>query len=618
MTHQSWLPLAAILLPMLAAPATAAVYRSRSTQAWVSLASLQLVLIICLWLLTFAAGGQIPTANIAAATVLETRFELILAVDALSALLLVLLAGIALANVGYYVARSRPAPERAYQEPLLLMSLATTMATLAAGNLLTLYTFWQLSIVSFTFLAATGPASRSLVGAVRYFIVNELAALALLIALGLWYGAGTPSDLAGWVTVAEPMFRAGVAILLVAAGVMASGGFPFQTGVTASSAFTAPSAFSYVLSASNIVGLYLLARFAIAQTDGLAVPQAAYVVVALGAATVLFGGLLALAHVEPKRILVDASLLPVGFALIAVAGGPLGVTAVVILIVARAVGATTAVFGLDLDGTEAPAEGIAAGRWLDRHQALLAAGSYALGAATLVGLPPLPGYLGQSLGLHALFAFDPRIGGVVATVAISGSLMAAVAVTRLGARTFLITKAAPEDGERSSGKAFSTGTVAALVAICLVGALFPALWIGSTVAPIAGTVVTGSLAELAVAATERAQPIVLWELALTIVILAVPGAIYAATIARGSETALVAREEVEHRRDYGDLVGALSYTGRPAPDPAATDVHRRWPAVATWLRAGRSDVYVLGRAIVMPAARIAAGGIRLTSRLFLR
>jgi multicomponent Na+:H+ antiporter subunit A len=238
--------------------------------------------------------------------------RLALKLDGLALLFAIVVLGIG-ALVLAYTARYTAKGERDTRTLVLLTVFAAAMLTLVlADDVVLLYVGWELtSVVSFLLIAGDGVAGST--PARRAFVVTAAGGLCLLAGLTLLAGAaGTTSlteILASPEVAASPVLPAVGVLVLLAIGTK-SALVPF--GFWLRGAMVAPTPISTYLHAATMVkaGIYLLARFTpITVEIGWWTP----VVVTLGLATTVLGGIQALRAIDLKSLLAGSTVSQLGF-----------------------------------------------------------------------------------------------------------------------------------------------------------------------------------------------------------------------------------------------------------------------------------------------------------------
>lgn len=334
--------------------------------------------------------------------------------DPMSCLMLLLTGVVLTTAVAYQIgapegAVARPSnPVYHLAFPLLLLALNGLFVT---GDVFNFYVFFELVAVTSYLLVSQG-AHHALEAAWKYSAQSVFGSVLLLVGVVLLYGIGGTlsfADLA--VALDEPAWPA--APFLLVAFLLKGALFPFHFWQPDAHA-AATTAGSMILAGLLInVGLYGLYRFWPLIGGG----ELGRLLVALGAASVLFGAAAAWTQGDAKRLLGFSSISQLGFPLMALGWGTVPALAAGLYFVIVHAVAKTLLFA---------ATGLLADRvGATRLRALIGAGSghaglavpYLLGILSLAGLPPLAGFVA-------------KIGLVQAAVA--GRLWWSAAVVLLG------------------------------------------------------------------------------------------------------------------------------------------------------------------------------------------
>ncbi len=374
---------------------------------------------------TLVLAVLVAVGRPAVSTPLVAGIDAALAVDGLSAVLVLLVSAVAL-GVVVFAAAEVSARHRFFG--LVLVFVGAMLVTVTATNLLTLLAAWEvMGAMSYALVAhrwsADGPAES---GATA-FLVTRTADVGLYVAAGAALAGGVgslaladlPAAAAGW----RDLLTAG----LVIAALGKSAQLPFSFWL--SRAMDGPSAVSALLHSATMVaaGGYLLVRVEpLLAGSGWAGPVVAWV----GAATVVALGLVALAQTDLKQLLAASTCSQIGFVVLAAgvgstAGGTLqlvahAATKSLLFLVAGA--------WLTALGTKqlAALRG-AAWRWP------LVGTVFAVGALSLAGLPPLSIFFGKDAVLAAAAATSPALYAAgLFGVLISAAYAAAALVAVLG------------------------------------------------------------------------------------------------------------------------------------------------------------------------------------------
>jgi len=313
------------LLPLIGVPLTLAIAPRRRLQSVVALAVLAAALGAGLVLLR-----QVLHGNAAAVVQLggwPAPFGVTLIADPLSALLVVMSLGVLLAGFVYALGSGDACVRAGAFAPLFLAIAAGLCGAFLTGDLFSLFVFAELVVIAGTVLTSLSDDSAGAEAALKYFYMSLLASTFLLLACGAMYvayGTLNMADLAARIAAhpGAPAAALGLAFL-IAAFMIKSAVVPFHFWQPDFHS-AAPTAVSAMLSSVVVkLGVYGLIRV----TTLLFLPQAGSVralLVSLGVAGILYGGLAAAGTHNAKRMLAYSTLAQVGFILVAVGWGTAG------------------------------------------------------------------------------------------------------------------------------------------------------------------------------------------------------------------------------------------------------------------------------------------------------
>ncbi|WP_127502768.1 Na+/H+ antiporter subunit A [Actinoplanes solisilvae] len=333
--------------------------------------------------------------------------DLALRLGTLSWLMLLIVSGIG-AVVLAYCARYFPDgdPSLGRFAGVFLGFAAAMTGLVIADDLLLLYVFWELTTVfSYLLIGHRGEHAAGRRAAMQALVVTTAGGLAMLVGfVMLGHGAGTYrwSDI---VAGPLPAGSATAAVLILAGALSKSAIFPFSFWLPA--AMAAPTPASAYLHAASMVkaGVFLLGLLGplLALTE----PWRPVALVA-GAVTLLLGGWTAMRQHDLKLLLAYGTVSQLGLLTIALgAAGRAAALAGAALLLAHALfkAALFLVVGVvdRLTGTRDLRELSGLGR----RMPVLAAVA-ALAVASMVGVPPLAGFVGKET-LFAAFEHDPLV-----------------------------------------------------------------------------------------------------------------------------------------------------------------------------------------------------------------
>jgi NADH-quinone oxidoreductase subunit M len=414
---------------------------------WISLATLAVALAylaITLSAVPAAHFSVVPDAANGSSWLLYYRTEWIprfgigleLAMDGLSLLLvlLTLLLGVVAVISSWSEVDYRPG----FFQANLMWTLAGVVGVFLALDLFLFFLFWEVMLIPMYLLIAIWGHENKAYAAMKFFIFTQVSGLLMLVAILLlaWQGQqanGSWSfsyfDLLGVHPGAGLSFLTMLGFFL--AFTVKLPGFPFHTWLP--DAHTqAPTAGSVLLAGILLkTGAYGLLRFCIPLFPE-ASAKLAPIAMALGAAGVIYGAVLAFAQDDFKRLVAYSSVSHMGFVLLGLyAWNSLAIQGAVLQMVAHGV-STAALFMLAgalqhrLHTRDMRKMG---GLW---HQAPRMGACAMFFAVASLGLPGLGNFVAEFLVLAGLFAVHP----IMTAIAALGLITAAIYALQLVGRTF--------------------------------------------------------------------------------------------------------------------------------------------------------------------------------------
>jgi multicomponent Na+:H+ antiporter subunit D len=264
--------------------------------------------------------------------------------------------------------------------PALVLALATGLTGLfLTADVFSFYVFFELSMASAYVLASAGEKPRHLGGAYLFAIVNLVGTFVFLLGIaGLYHLTGTldMDQVAARVAQAEEggVLLAGAA-LFTAFGVKL-GLFPFHFWLPRVYAGVRAPVAAILSGALANIGAYGLLRFGGHVLPG-ALEEGAPMLLALGAASILYGSVQAIARRSAIDVLAYSSIAQVGYVLVALAvGGAVGFAAAVVYAVVNSLNKTLLFLAAGVRG------------WL-------VGAAFAIGALSVAGVPPAAGFVGK-------------------------------------------------------------------------------------------------------------------------------------------------------------------------------------------------------------------------------
>jgi NADH-quinone oxidoreductase subunit M len=226
----------------------------------------------------------------------------------------------------------------------LLLFTSGMLGVIFSSNLLQFYLFWELMLIpSYFLIAFWGRAKRALTIGFKYFIFTHVGAVCMLLGILSIYTFTGTFDL---VTLSLPEVYGNIpsnmlilifALLLIGFCVkMAT--FPLHTWLPDAHA-EAPAPISAMLSGAMIkCGAYAMIRIFLSMFNSTMLQTSDYLAI-IGIVTIIYGGLMALAQTDIKRLLAYSSISQMGYIFFGIGViAELGVTGGLFHIVNHAIG----------------------------------------------------------------------------------------------------------------------------------------------------------------------------------------------------------------------------------------------------------------------------------------
>jgi multicomponent Na+:H+ antiporter subunit D len=261
--------------------------------------------------------------------------------------------------------------------PALSLFLSTGLTGLfLTGDVFSFYVFFELSMVSAYGLTSIGRPARAAGAGLILAVVNLIGSFLFLLGIAALYRVTGTLDMvavAERMLEVEPTSAALIAVVFLVAFAVKLGLFPFHFWLPAVySSSSAPVAAMLSGALANIAA-YGLVRFG-AELLSRELALGSDLLLALGAASILYGALQAIHRRDPAEVLAYSAIGQAGYMLVALAvAGPVGLTAAVAVALANSL--TKAVLFLGV-GWTGPALTFA----------------FAAGAFSVAGVPPTAGF----------------------------------------------------------------------------------------------------------------------------------------------------------------------------------------------------------------------------------
>lgn len=413
---------------------------SATTARWLSLLATWTLLPLALLLLQRANGGQL---EVYALGDWPAPFGIVLLLDRLAALMLVTVAVLA-ACAALYACRGDD--ERGPDfHALFQFQLLGINGAFLTGDLFNLFVFFEILLIASYALLVHGAGPARVRAGLHYVVLNLVGSALFLIGIGLLYGLLGTLNLADLgLRVANANADPAQAPLLAAAGFLLLVVFGLKGAIlplyfwlpSAYSAASAPVAALFAIMTK--VGLYAIVRVFLLVFGTAAGPLADYVLPwlwPLAAVTLAAGVFGALAAHHLKALLGYLVVISVGLLLSGVALGSVAGLAGALFYLVHSTWIAGALFLLaDLITQQRGPQGDTLNSGPQLAHPRLLGGLFFLGAVSVAGLPPFPGFLGKVMLLQATGTAWPAL--IIWPVVLLGGLGMIIALSRAGTTLF--------------------------------------------------------------------------------------------------------------------------------------------------------------------------------------
>jgi multicomponent Na+:H+ antiporter subunit D len=418
------------LIPLTGAMVALLLRNMRRLQAVWALASMFLALASSLWLLVvvwhsgqpmiFQSGGWSPP------------FGITLVGDLLSAVFVLMSQLVLTTGIIYAIGSKDAVVKYPTFYPLFLMLATSLTGAIMTGDLFNMYVFAELMVISGTVLTAVSDDRYGTEAAYKYFYISLTASFFMLFAIGslyVCYGTLNMADLAKRIPIdgGQPLLLPGIGFLM-ATFMVKSAVFPFHFWQPDFHT-AAPTSVSAMLSSVVVkLGVYGFIRMT-TLLFVLQAPVIRWILVVLGVAGVIFGGLSAVGTHNAKRMLAYSTLAQIGFILIGIGWGtPLAIAAAIVFAFNHSLVKAAMLMLSGYVASRAPVKSAAFDVVTGVGKSIPAAGVlFLIGSLGLAGIPPTNGFISKMMLFHS--GIDAADFGALLLMAI-GSLLTLVYTNR--------------------------------------------------------------------------------------------------------------------------------------------------------------------------------------------
>lgn len=436
-----------VLLPFAAAGLVpVAARRFHRYLGWLLLPLPAAITVYLLRLIPRLAGGETFASVWRWAPAFGLEFSLRL--DGFGLLFGLLIAGIGTLVVAYSVSYLGPGEDLSRFYVCLLLFMGAMLGVVTADNLLTLYMFWEItSVSSFLLIGFWHTRAESREGALKAMLITVMGGLALLAGfLLLGQAAGTMSlqELAERAPeIVTHRYYPAIVLLILLGAFTKSAQAPFHLWLPG--AMAAPTPVSAYLHSATMVkaGLFLAARMG-AILGGTELWF--YTIAAVGLATMVLGGFLAVQQRDLKALLAYSTVSQLGFIMTMFAFyTEAALAAAVLHILNHGIFKGALFMGVGIIDHETGTRDVRRLSGLGRKMPVTAALMF-VGAFAMAGVPLLNGFVSKEMILEALLYPPIPANGFTAllpVLAVAGSVFTTAYCLILTLKVFL----GPETGE---------------------------------------------------------------------------------------------------------------------------------------------------------------------------
>jgi multicomponent Na+:H+ antiporter subunit D len=351
------------------------------------------------WAAVVALAGNLAAISVLAASVLRDGpitvttgnwpegVGITLHADALGVVFALLSSFVVLAAVVHEVIEG--VRERVFPGLVVLLAAGLTGVFLT-GDIFNFDVFFELAMTASYILATYGGTTRELGAALIFMAVNLLGTFIFLLSVaGVYHVTGSleMETIAARIDEVDPNAAVLIAVGFFVAFSVKLGLFPFHFWLPTVYTGVRPAVAAILSGAVANIGAYGLLRF-----GGELLPRelelAGIALVVIGGASILYGGVLAISRTSAGEMLAYSAIGQIGYVLVAIGvGGQVAFAAAILYTVVNALNKTLLFLSAQMRGA-------------------VVAGVFALGAFSVVGVPPAAGFVGK-LELFRAAADEP-------------------------------------------------------------------------------------------------------------------------------------------------------------------------------------------------------------------
>ena len=361
-----------------------------------------------------------------------------LLLDQLSICFVLLITGVGSLIHIYSISYMAEDPDRRRFFAYLNLFIAAMLLLVLGDSYLNLYVGWEgVGLASYLLIGFWNKKAEYATAAKKAFVANRVGDLGLSIAIMIAFAVFGTVTYKGIEEQAESASQAamvaiGLMLLLAAAGKSAQ--FPLQSWL--GDAMAGPTPVSALIHAATMVtaGVYLIVRSNFIFDNA---PTAQFVVVLVGAITLLFGAIIGMAKDDIKKALAASTMSQIGYMVLAAGLGPIGYAFAIMHLLTHGffkagmfLGAGSVMHGMNDEVNMRKYGGLA------RYMPITAV-TFGLGYLAIIGVPPFAGFYSKDKIIEAAFNLGGTKGIIFGAITLLGAVITAFYMTRVFMMTFL-------------------------------------------------------------------------------------------------------------------------------------------------------------------------------------
>ena len=361
-----------------------------------------------------------------------------LLLDQLSICFVLLITGVGTLIHFYSIAYMAEDPDRRRFFAYLNLFIAAMLLLVLGDSYLNLYVGWEgVGLASYLLIGFWNKKAEYATAAKKAFVANRVGDVGLSLAIMIAFAVFGTVTFKGIEEQAESASQAamvaiGLMLLLAAAGKSAQ--FPLQSWL--GDAMAGPTPVSALIHAATMVtaGVYLIVRSNFIFDNA---PTAQFVVVLVGAITLMFGAIIGMAKDDIKKALAASTMSQIGYMVLAAGLGPIGYAFAIMHLLTHGffkagmfLGAGSVMHGMNDEVNMRRYGGLA------RYMPITTV-TFGLGYLAIIGVPPFAGFYSKDKIIEAAFNLGGTQGIIFGSITLLGAVITAFYMTRVFMMTFL-------------------------------------------------------------------------------------------------------------------------------------------------------------------------------------